>query len=133
MLNKDAVRTISEVELTRPIIQKENIMTSENDYEFKFENPELQEVYENSKSIVEEHKKNLDRITRDIHQLETFLKKNVFVPFEMDLEFKGEFFKLIFKEGRLMFEDEIDYKPLLETKVTKRLRCDQYLKLFLMP
>ncbi len=56
----------------------------------------------------------------------------MFVPFEMDLEFKGEFFKLIFKEGRLMFEDEIDYKPLLETKVTKRLRCDQYLKLFLI-
>jgi hypothetical protein len=97
----------------------------------KFDNPELQEIYEKNEAFLEENKEKLDKLTRDIKQIESFLKENVFLTYEMHLNDVGINFSLIFKTGRIYLHESQNLRPLLENKVYWRLKAAPYLKEFL--
>lgn len=96
-----------------------------------FDNPELQEIYEKSGKFIEDNREKLDKVSRDIKQMEMFLKQHVFVPYHMNVTEGGIYFILSFDNGRIFHHHSQEIKPLLETKVSCRLRAAPHLKKFL--
>jgi hypothetical protein len=98
----------------------------------KFDNKDLQEVYENNQAFIEANREKLDKLSRDIKQLETFLSQNVFnLNYSMHLNFDGIGVILSFEKGRLLHHQSQDIRPLIEKPVAQRIKCAPYLVSFL--
>lgn len=94
----------------------------------EFSNPELHKVHMENKHVFEEHLERMNELSRDIKEVEEFLRTNA----HPQCGFAYQDFLLNWFDNRLCYRDNnTKSKPLIETKLHIRILCQPYLKQFL--
>jgi hypothetical protein len=94
----------------------------------KFNNPELQRVYEEGEPIIKSHLEFLDGINNDIKILEGLLKTTGLSLLQTHCFYDD--LELFFLDGRVICKTENVSKPLLECSVRTRLKAAPHLDKF---
>lgn len=93
---------------------------------YEFHDPKLQAVYEESKPIVEAHLKKLDQISKDIKNLESFLRTSNLGLAMVDFPDASGNIKMSWdmEKKRILVDcDKFLNRPLLECPAWIRLTC----------
>jgi len=95
----------------------------------KFNSIELQKIASDSKSKIEKHLQDLDRLSSDIKTLEKFLHETGLKSSTLHISGKGD---MSFSEGRISFAYN-GYAPkrLIEYKVINRIELGKHLPKFM--